>query len=168
MAENKATVRGVDHLLRWLGGKPSKAAEKSTRQGITRGARLVLQRQKASAPVRTKLLWKSLGTKIRKYGMVYVAVVGVRRGFRVKVNEVQQKRILAVATRTVKTKTGTLTRSREIKLLGVRGAKQGQYLNPTRYAHFTEKRQKYVARSVQRVEKEIQAVIVSGLRGELR
>lgn len=165
---NKATLHGADHLLRWLGGKPSKAAEKSTRKGIMQGAKRVLQRQKASAPVRTKLLWKSLGYKIRKYRLVYVAVIGVRRGFRVRVQGVQGKRMLAVATRTVKTKTGTATRTREIKLLASPKIKKNQYLNPTRYAHLVERHKRFIGRSVQRVEKEVQAVIVSGLRGELR
>lgn len=166
--ENKATLSGADYLLKWLGGKPTKAAEKATRRGITRGAKLILAQQKGSAPVRTKLLWKSLGYKIRKYKMVYFAVIGVRRGFRVRVKAIEKKRIIAIAQRTVKTKSGNEVRSRQVKLLAKGRVKVGEFLNPTRYAHLADRFRPFVRRNIKAIQNQVKEEINAGLRGELR
>lgn len=158
------TISGVDHLLRWLGGKPSKAADRATRRGITRGAKLLLAQQRNLAPVRTKLLWKALGYKIRKYGMVYFGIVGIRRGFRVKVKEIVRNRIVGIASKRVKGE----VRERQIKLLAAKRIQVGQYINPTRYGHLANRKKPFIWRAMHLVKRAVQDEIVAGLRGELR
>lgn len=160
----QVTISGVDHLLRWLGGKPTRAADKATRRGITRGSKLLLAQQRNLAPVRTKLLWKSLGYKIRKYGMVYFGIVGIRRGFRVKVKEIAGNRIVGVAFKKIKKE----TRERQIKLIAAKRIQVGQYLNPTRYGHLANRKKPFIWRAMHLVQRAVQDEIVAGLRGELR
>lgn len=158
-----AKLTGAEYLLRWFGGKPSKALEKSTRKGITTGARIVLRQQKSKVPVRTKLLQRSLGSKVKKYGLVYVGIIGVRRGFRVKVTAIRKNRMLATAT--VRTRAGVKTR--QMNLVASPRVKVGDYLDPLNYAHLIERSKKFVGQSVQSVQKEIDDIITAGLRGEL-
>lgn len=153
-----ATINGLANLARII-KTPTKAAEKSTRRGIQAGAKAVLQAQKSAVPVRTGLLKKALGVKIRKYKLVYLAIIGVRRGFRVNVKkDLGKNRILAAVLGGKKAK--------EIKLRS--GAAVGQVLNPVKYGHLQNLRKGFVTRSLKVAEKATMRAINDGLLGDLK
>jgi HK97 gp10 family phage protein len=109
----KSSVTGVEEAIRALQDVDKKLRKKLLRKAVNEASKIVLRAAKGYAPVKTRLLRRSLGRKVKVYsgtGAV-VAWVGPRMGFRE-----------TVGTRT-------------------RGKRKGDpvFANPVKYAHLVER-----------------------------
>lgn len=84
---------------------------------------------------RTGLLYKSIGSKVKEGRKGYLTTLaGPRRGFRVKIADVLERKL--VAAKTHNDKKITLKKGRRLKA--------GDYLDPVRYAHLANKKQRFM------------------------
>ena len=79
----EARLEGVEQAIAALKALPAKLAKRALRQAVAAGTRRLAKEAKGLAPARTRLLRRSLGSKVKAYpsGAV-VGIVGVRKGFR--------------------------------------------------------------------------------------
>jgi HK97 gp10 family phage protein len=116
-------------LLKKLGEVEPKAARKAIRQGVNEVSKLVLAEAKSRVPMRTGLLKKSLGRKVKSKmgGAVVYAVIKPRRGVWVKADGG------AVGTRT-RFRNG----KKQVFVRKWQGEFNGKKVDPVKYAHLVE------------------------------
>ena len=81
---DRDTLDGVIKTLRWL---PTKLADKILKKAVGVASRKLAKAVKNGLPVRTGILKKSIGVKIKRYKntKIIVGVIGARKGFRTQV-----------------------------------------------------------------------------------
>ncbi len=123
----KIAPGSLQGVLRTLAAIDKKAARKALRRAVTLAARLVREdakaRLSAQGAVRTGLLRKSLGVKLKSNfpkGYVY-GVVGPRRGFKREIGQMIEANAI-----------------RSLERRGARIDRKPVYADPVRYAHLVE------------------------------
>jgi hypothetical protein len=140
-----------------------KAAVRAQRNAVRRGATVQTQAIRRNLKRRrTGLLAKSIGNKVKesKNGARSYSVAGPRRGFKVKVNKVEAKRLEGVRN----AKGG----DKKIVLKGGSDVKAGQVLNATRYAHLVEKQFPFMRPAFESTKAEVERMILEAGREAMR
>jgi HK97 gp10 family phage protein len=125
-----ASVQGMREAYAALSKAAKKIQRDGSRKAANAGGKVVLKAMKGAVRVRTGLLKKALGRKVKSFGDsgVSVAIIGPRTGFKV----VKQK---DGSTAKVQTKFSRLDGTRVNK----KGETVNKYSNPTQYAHLVDK-----------------------------
>ncbi len=138
-----ARMEGQKEFGDRLGALKKKIRRKLVKKSVTAGTKVFVRAAKARAPRRTKLLWKSIGSRQQTYrdSGVVVGIVGPRTGFG---REVEVKIKNAKGTRVV----------RRVK----------RYQDPVRYGPITETRSPWMLPAFVSSKDEAQTSAVEVLR----
>jgi len=80
---SKVKIDGLDEINKKLKNLDDKVARKIIKKGINDGTKIVLKEMKSLVPIRTGLLRKSLGRKVKAYrkSKLILGLIGPRMGF---------------------------------------------------------------------------------------
>lgn len=131
-----ATLTGLDAAIRAIKTIDPKA-KAGAKKGVTAANKVALVKVKASLTrLRTGLLLKSLGSKVKVSGAVVYGIVGPRLGFRTTIAAVEQsaRRVVFVGFRGRK----GAAKTSKVKIGYSRKVSIGDVIDPSKYAHLIE------------------------------
>lgn len=117
----KVSATGFAYLDQVL-ARHKKAVKAASATAVKATVKPAVAQIKSTSPVKTGLLKKSIGHRLRIYDQVAGVIIGVRRGFALKITEVNGDKTV-----------GVNKKGKAVKLKSFGAAKLGRRVNPARY-----------------------------------